>query len=117
MEEGPKSFWSDRERVDTSQQWVTHYDSKPVLAQEAEIIHAMSYRNLPLPIAEDMELWEIASYLGLHRIETLEDHEKREIVEAKQEYWNETASERMERLADYSARRKARARERKRKTS
>lgn len=86
----------------------------PVLAQEAEILHACAMRNLAPTVADEMELWEVASYLGLHRIETWEDRENREIVETKQEYWEETESERMEKLAGYSQRKKARALERKR---
>lgn len=91
---------------------MTHFDHIPVLAQEAEIIHACSYRGLAPTTADSMELWEIASYLGLHRIETVEDRDQREIVETKGEYWEETQRERMGKLAGYSERKKARAKAR-----
>lgn len=112
MEEYPKSFWAERERVDSSSQWVTHLDDLPAFKLAAEIIHACSLRGLPPPIADEMELWEMAAYLGLHRIETLEERENREIVETKKEYWEETETQRKAKLADYSARRKARAKAR-----
>ena len=87
-----------------------------MLAQEAEIIHACSMRHLPLPTANEMELWEVASYLGLHRIETYEERDNREIVETKKEYFEETGEQRAEKLSGYSERRRAsaiaRARER-----
>jgi hypothetical protein len=86
----------------------------PVFAVEAEIIHVCSVRNLPPPVADEMELWEVAAYLGLHRIETREAHDTREIVETKQAYWEETAEQRQAKMAGYSKRRKERALERKR---
>lgn len=91
---------------------MTHFDHLPVLAQEAEIIHACSFRGLAPTTADTMELWEIAAYLGLHRIETVEEFNQREIVEAKGEYWEETQRERMDKLAGYSDRKKARAKAR-----
>jgi len=81
----------------------------PVLAQEAEIIHACSMRHLALPTADEMELWEVASYLGLHRVETLEERDNREIVETKKEYFEETGEQRAEKLTGYSERRRERA--------
>lgn len=94
---------------------MTHLDHIPVLAQEAEIIHACSFRGLAPTVADEMELWEIAAYLGLHRMETIEQRDQREIVETKGEYWDETMQQRMERLGSYSERRKARAQERREK--
>lgn len=87
---------------------MTHYDEHPVMAAEAEIIHACARGMLPLPMAEEMELWEIASYLGLHRIETWEQRDTREIVEKKSELWDETGPARMERMAKVAEERKAR---------
>lgn len=83
-----------------------------MLAQEAEIIHACGMRQLPVTSADEMELWEVASYLGLHRVETWEERDNREIVEAKEQYWEETGDQRAEKLTGYSERRRARARER-----
>lgn len=64
---------------------------------------------------DEMELWEVAAYLGLHRVETREDRDNREIVEAKHDYWERTRSQRMEKFDGYSERRRerrqARARE------
>jgi hypothetical protein len=84
----------------------------PVLAQEAELIHALSYRNLPLPAADEMELWEVAAYLGLHRVETVAQRDEREVVDTKREYWEETQAQRQEKLAGYAERRKQRELER-----
>ena len=55
-----------------------------------------------------MELWELASACGLHRVETVSDHDEREIVERKEEYWEETQTKRNEMLAGYTERRKQR---------
>lgn len=59
-----------------------------------------------------MELWQLASAFGLHRVETRAEHDEREIVQAKAAEWEETQEQRMEALADYSARRKQRELER-----
>lgn len=113
MANRPKSFWVERsEPLDPDHQWITYHDDLPVLALEAEIIHACSLKNLAPPIAEDMELWEIAAYLGLHRKETRADRDTREITEAKAEYFEETGEQRMEHLSGYSERRREQARER-----
>lgn len=57
-----------------------------------------------------MELWEVAASLGLHRVETVEQRDQREIVETKQKYWDQTGAERMERIARVTAARKQRGR-------
>lgn len=93
---------------------MTFYDNTPALAVEAEIIHACALRGLALPVIDQMELWEIAASLGLHRVETLEQRDQREITEVKGEYWEETKEPRLERIARVDAERKARALERKR---
>jgi len=85
------------------------------MAAEAEIIHACSMRGLAPPMADEMELWEIAAYLGLHRKETRAEHDAREITEAKAEYFEQTGEQRMEQMAGYSDRRRERARERARR--
>jgi hypothetical protein len=109
LERGPKSFWGERpDPIDPEQQWITHHDDTPVLAVEAEILHACSMRGLQPPMADEMELWEIAAYLGLHRKETRAEHDTREITEAKSEYWDETGPDRMERMAKVAEERKAR---------
>jgi hypothetical protein len=96
---------------------VTAYDDDPVLRMEAEIIHACATRGLDPRTADDMHLWEIAAYLGMHRIETIEEHDQREIVQAKAEYWEETGDTRAEMLTGYSERRRARDLERRRARS
>ena len=83
-----------------------------MLAQEAEIIYACARFGLPLPVLDGMELWEAAASLGLHRIETLADHDAREITESKKEYWEQTREARSEKLEGYSERRRQRALER-----
>lgn len=113
MEESPKSLWLERsDPIDPSLQWVTHYDDMPWLQREAEIINICQRGGLPLPIADDMELWEIAAALGMHRIETLEERDNREIVQTKQEYFEETGSQRLERVSGYRERRRQRDLER-----
>lgn len=59
-----------------------------------------------------MELWQIAAALGLHRTETRATRDAREIVEVKQEYWEETKDARLDKLADYREARETRRRER-----
>jgi hypothetical protein len=75
------------------------------MALEAELIYATTSRGLSWESALEMELWQLAAALGLHRIETRAERDNREIVEAKQSYFEETGDARMERLAGYSARR------------
>jgi hypothetical protein len=84
---------------------------------EAEIIHACGVRGLDPRTADGMYLWEIAAYLGIHRLETIEERDQREIVQAKAEYWEETGDTRGEMLSGYSARRRARDLERRRARS
>ena len=79
---------------------------------EAELIYGAASRGISWDQAQEMELWQLASAFGLHRVETRADHDEREIVEAKQEYWEQTAQQRSERLAGYSERRKQRELER-----
>lgn len=55
-----------------------------------------------------MELWEIAAAAGLHRIETWDEKNQREIIAVKDEYWQETKTQRTEQLSGYHERRAAR---------
>ena len=112
MADPPKSLWDIQHQLDPEKSWVTHYDDMPALRTEADIIYACGLRGLDPRTADEMYLWEIASYLGLHRIETVAEHDTREIVEAKREYWEQTHEARGEKLAGYSERRKARRLER-----
>lgn len=112
MAQSPKSFWVERERVDPEKQWLTHYDDWPIMALEAELIYATTSRGLSWESAQEMELWQIAAALGLHRIETRAEHDAREIVGKKEEYWEETREQREEKLSGYSERRKQRELER-----
>jgi hypothetical protein len=84
---------------------------------EAEIIHACGVRGLDPRTADGMYLWEIAAYLGIHRLETIEERDQREIVQKKADYWEETQDKRAGQLTGYSARRKARDLERRRARS
>jgi hypothetical protein len=79
---------------------------------EAEIIHACGVRGLDPRTADGMYLWEIAAYLGIHRLETIEERDQREIVQAKADYWEETHDKRAGQLTGYSERRRQRAIER-----
>ena len=110
----PKSFWSSTANVDPADQWITAYDdTSPLMALEAELIYATASRGIPWDSALEMELWQIAAALGMHRIETRKDHDAREITEAKQKYWEETKDQRLAKVAGYNRRKKDRARERK----
>lgn len=84
------------------------------MAQEAEIIHLCSRAGITLPVADEMELWELASAIGLHRVETLAMRDQREIVETKAEYWDETQDKRMAIIVERAERRKTRDLERRR---
>jgi hypothetical protein len=84
---------------------------------EAEIIHACGVRGLDPRTADGMYLWEIAAYLGIHRLETIEERDQREIVQAKADYWEETQDKRAGQLTGYSERRRQRDLERRRARS
>lgn len=80
---------------------------------EAELIHILHKGGLSLDVADRYPLWVNAAALGMHRIETFEEHDQREVVEKQAEYWEETQAQRMEKLAGYTEARRARQRERK----
>lgn len=81
---------------------------------EAELIYWATSRGMSWAEAQEMELWQLASAFGLHRVETRAEYDNREIVEKKQAYWEETSKQRNERLSGYSERRRERERERRR---
>jgi hypothetical protein len=83
------------------------------MAVEAELIYAISRAGISMSDAENMELWEIAAAMGLHRKETIADYTEREIVEKSAAYYEETKEVRDAKLAGYAERRKARSQERK----
>lgn len=85
---------------------MTHLDSLPVLAAEAEMIFIVSRIGVPLDVADGMELWELAAAGGLHRIETQTEHDEREIVAKKEAYWAETETKRNEVMARRKERRR-----------
>lgn len=101
----PKSFWGLTKDVDPENQWITAYDEWPLLTLEAELIYATTSRGMSWEIVENMELWQIASALGIHRIETRKEHDDREIVQSKQDYFEETGEARLARMAGYRERR------------
>lgn len=57
----------------------------------------------------EMEPWQLASAIGIHRVETLEAKDAREIVEWHRAYYEETGEARAAHMEGYSERRKARA--------
>jgi hypothetical protein len=75
------------------------------MALEAELIFATTSRGMVWESVEGMELWQIASALGLHRLETRAQRDQREIFEAKADYFEETKDARLEKVAGYSERR------------
>ena len=82
------------------------------MALEAELIYATASRGMNWDSVLDMELWQIAAALGMHRVETRKARDEREITEYKREYFEETKDARLAKVAGYSERRKERARER-----
>lgn len=76
---------------------------------EAELIYATASRGISWADALNLELWQLAAALGLHRIETRAEHDTREIVESKGEYWEETQERRNKSLVGYSEARRQRA--------
>lgn len=91
---------------------MTAHDDWPLLALEAELIYATASRGISWESALDMELWQIAAALGLHRVETRSQRDAREIVAVKQAEWEQTKDTRLAKMADYSEARKARKQER-----
>lgn len=69
-------------------------------------------RGLALPMADEMELWEVAAAIGAHRIETISEYTEREIIEKAEAYYEETKDRRMDILSGYAERRKEREKER-----
>ena len=106
MAESPKSFWGNRD-LDPENTWLTAYDGTP-LAQEADIIYYITRAGIPLPLADNYELWELSSALGLHRIETRAEHDAREIVLKSQAYYEETREAREAYMAEAAQRRRER---------
>lgn len=85
------------------------------MALEAELIYAATSRGLSWESALELELWQLAAALGLHRVETRAQRDNREIVEAKASYFEETGEDRrayMDRDGGYRARREASRRRR-----
>lgn len=75
------------------------------MALEAELIYAATSRGMAWESVQGMELWQIAASFGLHRLETRAQRDQREITEAKAEYWEETAEQRLAKMDGYSERR------------
>jgi len=111
LEESPKSFWGDPNPIDPAEVWVTQYDEDGTRA-EAEIIRLAQRNGLPLPVADTMELWEVAAACGVGWIETLAERDTREINERQEKYWEETQEQRMKIMAEAAERRRERKRRR-----
>lgn len=75
------------------------------MALEAELLFLCRRGGVSLIEANELELWELASALGLHRVETYEQRDQREIIDTKAAYWEETQEARMAKMAEYSERR------------
>ena len=82
------------------------------LRVEADIIYLAALAGIPLPVAEGMELWEIAAARGMHYTETLQDHNVRTIDVEQAAVWEETQVKRQELLARQAERRRERKRRR-----
>lgn len=79
------------------------------MAAEAEIIYYTARAGIGWPDALEMEPWQLASAIGIHRVETLEARDAREITEWHKAYYEETGEARAAHMAGYSDRRKAQA--------
>lgn len=77
------------------------------MAAEAEIIFISTRAGIGWGDAWEMEPWQLASAIGIHRVETREDHDAREIVEWHKAYYEETGEARAAHMEGYSERRKA----------
>lgn len=69
------------------------------------MIYATTSRGMSWESVIEMELWQIASGLGLHRLETRAQRDQREIFETKSDYWEETKEQRQAQMDGYSERR------------
>ena len=76
---------------------------------ESEIIYITARAGISWADAMEMEPWQLASAIGVHRVETREQRDNREIVESKRAYFEETGEARQAHMAGYSDRRKAQA--------
>lgn len=83
------------------------------MAVESELIYITTRAGLAWADALELEPWQLASAIGVHRVETREQRDNREIVEAKRAYFEETGEARQAHMAGYSDRRKAQAEARK----
>lgn len=78
------------------------------LRVEADLIYHIALAGIPLPVAEGMELWELAAARGLHYTESLQDKNIREVDEAQKEYYEETREQREALMARQAERRRER---------
>jgi len=78
------------------------------LRGEADIIYLAALAGIPLPVAEGMELWELAAAKGMHYTETLQEHNIRETNAEQEKVWEETQAQSLEILARQAERRRER---------
>jgi hypothetical protein len=83
------------------------------MAVESELIYITARAGISWTDAMELEPWQLAAAIGVHRVETREDHDNREIIEAKRAYFEETGEARQAHMAGYSERRRAQAEARK----
>lgn len=78
------------------------------LRQEADLIYHIALAGIPLPVAESMELWELAAARGLHYTETLQEKNVRDVDAAQAAYYEETREKREAIMAARAERRRDR---------
>lgn len=78
------------------------------LRVEADIIYHIALAGIPLPVAEGMELWELAAARGLHYTESLQERNIRETDAEQAAYYEETKDVREELMRRQAERRRER---------
>jgi hypothetical protein len=76
------------------------------MAVESELIFLCRRGGVPWSEALELEFWELAAALGLHRVETIADRDTRILIETQAEYWDQTGAQRMAKIAERAERRK-----------
>lgn len=86
---------------------LSHLDDLGLRA-EADLIYHIALAGIPLPVAETMELWELAAARGLHYTESLQEKNIRETDEEQAAYYEETREQREAMIARQAERRRER---------
>ena len=102
MEAAPKSFWPDSGTVepDPATHRVSTFDDLG-WRDWADLIRIFTRAGIPLPIADQMQTWELAAAVGADLGPTIDEQKLADIAEAEKD----TLAERQRRVAEVQARR------------